>query len=182
MEENKVLANICDMRDVTPIMMALPYPPTRVNERNPAYANLLSVDYCGSVSELSAIAQYINNQNRLSCDKCPMAKIILGISMAEMIHLQKLGELIYLLGGSVDFVARHRDGSQIMWTPKNLSLPHTSKEMIVADIESEVAAIKQYGMHINMINDACVNDVLKRIIKDEEYHITILKALLEEQQ
>lgn len=89
MEEEKVLANTCDLRGGSPIMMALPYPQTRVKEKNQAYANLLSVDYCGSVSELSAIAQYINNQNRLSCDRCQVAKVILGIAMAEMIHMQK---------------------------------------------------------------------------------------------
>ena len=51
-----------------------------------------------SLYELSAIAQYINNENRMSCERCPLAKTILGIAMAEMMHLQKLGELIVLLG------------------------------------------------------------------------------------
>lgn len=88
MKEEKLLVNTCDFRNVNPIMMALPYPPTQVIEQNQNYANLLSIDYCGSVSELSAIAQYINNENRLACDRCPMAKTILGIAMAEMIHLQ----------------------------------------------------------------------------------------------
>ena len=55
------------------------------------------------MSELSAITQYINNQNRMSCEKCPLAKMILGIAVAEMMHLQKLGELIDLLGGEVDY-------------------------------------------------------------------------------
>lgn len=180
MEEEKVLANTCDLRGGSPIMMALPYPQTRVKEKNQAYANLLSVDYCGSVSELSAIAQYINNQNRLSCDRCQVAKVILGIAMAEMIHMQKLGELIFLLGGNIDYVAKHRDGRQTIWTPKGLNLPKNLREMIMADIEAEKAAIKQYSMHVKMINDDYVNAVLLRIIKDEEYHIEILRALLEE--
>nr|MBQ8253435.1 rubrerythrin family protein [Lachnospiraceae bacterium] len=60
-------------------MMALPYPETRVQEKNTAYADLLSNDYAGSVSEMSAITQYINNENRLSCDRCPLAKTIIGI-------------------------------------------------------------------------------------------------------
>ena len=69
--------------NVKPIMMDLPYPPTQVREKNHGYANLLSIDYCGSVSEMSAITQYVNNENRLSCMKCPMAKTILGIAMAD---------------------------------------------------------------------------------------------------
>lgn len=55
-----------------------------LKEKNQSYANLLSIDYCGSVSEMSAITQYINHENRLSCDKCPLAKTLLGIAMAEL--------------------------------------------------------------------------------------------------
>lgn len=91
-------------------MMDLPYPPISVKEQNPAYANLLKIDYCGSVSELSAILQYINNENRLSCERCPLAQTLLGIAIAEMIHLQKLGQLIHLLGGTVDFTIRQNNG------------------------------------------------------------------------
>lgn len=47
----------------------------------------------------------------------------------------------------------------------------------MADIEAEREAINQYKMHIKMINDDCVNAVLARIIKDEEYHIMILQSL-----
>ena len=60
-EKRNVLVNDCSFAGIRPIMMDLPYPPIQVQEKNPAYANLLSVDYCGSVSEMSAITQYINN-------------------------------------------------------------------------------------------------------------------------
>jgi len=174
------LTNDCSFASVKPIMMDLPYPPTRVKERNQDYANLLSVDYCGAVSEMSAITQYINNENRMSCEKCPLAKSILGIAMAEMIHLQKLGELIFLLGGTIDFTARQRNGRPRLWTPDYLTIPENAVKMILADIEAEKAAINQYRMHIKMIKDEHVNAVLERIIKDEEYHIMVLQALLEE--
>lgn len=176
---NKPLTNSCSFAGIKPIMVDLPYPPIQVRERNPSYANLLSIDYCGSVSELSAITQYINNENRMSCDHCPIAKTLLGIAVAEMMHLQKLGELIVLLGGNIDFTAKHRNGARRMWTPEYLTIPENPGKMIQADIEAERAAIDQYMMHIRMIGDEDVNAVLKRIIKDEEYHIMILKALTE---
>lgn len=179
-EKGNTLVNGCSFSGIKPIMADLPYPPVEVRERNPAYANLLSVDYCGSVSELSAITQYINNENRLSCERCPMAKTILGIAIAEMMHLQKLGELIVLLGGNLDFFARNNNGRQKMWTPECLNLPENAKKMLIADIEAERAAISQYKMHINMIKDDCVNATLMRIILDEEYHIMILQALMRE--
>lgn len=180
MEKSRcAITSDCSFVNVKPIMMDLPYPPLQVEEQNREYANLLSVDYCGSVSELSAITQYINNENRMFCEECSIAKTLLGIAMAEMIHLQKLGEMIYLLGGNIDFVAKYRNGKQSMWTPKCLNTPNDIKNMILADIESEKDAISQYKMHIKMINDDCINATLLRIIKDEEYHIMILRALME---
>lgn len=178
MEERKT--NDCNFMSVAPIMMDLPYPPVQVREKNPAYANLLSVDYCGAVSEMSAITQYINNENRLSCGKCEMAKNILGIAMAEMIHLQKLGEMIHLLGGDIDFMAKNCHGESRMWTPEYLTLPEDPGKMLAAGVESERGAIRQYRMHMRMMNDPHVNAVLARIIKDEEYHIMMLQTLMKE--
>ena len=179
-EKESLLTNSCSFSNMKPLMLEVPYPPIQVKERNPAYANLLSVDYCGCVSELSAITQYINNENRISYNKCPMAKTILGIAMAEMMHLQKLGELIFLLGGNVDYTAKMQNGCTQMWTPRYLTIPENPRDMLAADIEAEKDAIRQYRMHIGMICDSAVNAVLERIIKDEEYHIILLQALLDE--
>lgn len=175
-KENSLLQS-CSFSGIRPAMADLPYPPVQVREPNPAYANLLSIDYCGSVSELSAITQYINNENRLSGKNCPMARTLLGIAIAEMMHLQHLGQLICLLGGQVDFIARMRNGNQRMWTPDYLTIPAQTELMLKADMESEQAAINQYEMHRKLIKDDCVDAVLKRIIVDEEYHIMLLRDL-----
>ncbi|MCI9080045.1 MAG: rubrerythrin family protein [Lachnospiraceae bacterium] len=180
MEKECLLTNNCSFAGIRPAMADLPYPPIQVTNKNQAYANLLSIDYCGAVSELSAITQYINNENRLSCSKCSIAKTILGIAIAEMMHLQKLGELVFLLGGDVSFTAKYQNGGAKPWTPAYLSIPGDARKMLVADIEAEKAAIKQYRVHIQMIKDNCVNAVLERIIKDEEYHIMLLQVLLKE--
>lgn len=179
--ENKgnTLVNDCNFMGIKPIMMDLPYPAIQVRGKNPSYANLLSIDYCGAVSEMSAITQYINNENRLSCEKCPVAKTLLGIAMAEMMHLQKLGELIVLLGGNINFVAKYRNGGAKVWTPEYLQIPENLKNMLLADIEAEKAAIAQYEAHIKMIKDDCVTAVLARIIRDEEYHIMLLRTMLQ---
>lgn len=64
-----------------------------------------------------------------------------------------------------------------MWTPEYIDIPSNIRKMIMADIEAEKQAVNQYKMHMKMINDDCVNAVLARIIKDEEYRIMIRKAL-----
>lgn len=180
MEKNeRLMTNDCNFSSVKPAMVDLEYPPIQARGRNQEYAGLLSIDYCGAVSELTAITQYINQENLMSCERCPMAKTILGIAMAEMIHLQKLGELIFLLGGTVDFSAREPGGREKLWTPAYLNLSKNINKMICASINAERATINQYRLHINMIGDDCVNAVLNRIIKDEEYHIMILQMLLD---
>ena len=181
MEENATqLVNHCSFAGIRPIMVDLPYPPIQAEQKNPVYANLLSFDYCGSVSEMSAITQYINNENRISGEKCALAKTLLGIAMAEMMHLQKLGELICLLGGQVDFTAKMRNGRRRMWTPEYLNIPGNVQKMLLADIEAERAAISQYEAHMRVIEDCYVNAVLARIIQDEEYHIMLLQSLLKD--
>ena len=175
--EERCLTNSCSFAGVKPIMVDLPYPEIKVRGRNRNYADLLNVDYCGFVSELSAITQYINNENRISFEECAMARTLLGIAIAEMMHLQKLGELIVLLGGNVDFSCKTCNGRPKLWSPEYLTIPENIDKMLTADIEAEKDAIRQYEMHIKMIDDDCVNAVLRRIILDEEYHIMLLKSL-----
>ena len=175
--EERCLTNNCSFAGVKPVMVDLPYPEIKVRRKNRNYADLLNVDYCGFVSELSAITQYINNENRISFEECAMARTLLGIAIAEMMHLQKLGELIVLLGGNFDVSCKTCNGRPKLWSPEYLTIPENIDKMLTADIEAEKDAIRQYEMHIKMIDDDCVNAVLRRIILDEEYHIMLLKSL-----
>ena len=179
-EKKKMITNPCSFNGIRPAMVDLPYPPIQVSEANRAYADLLSVDYCGAVSELSAITQYINNENRLCLSDCTLARTLLAIAMAEMMHLQKLGELIQLLGGEVSFAVTQPGGKREVWTPEYLTLSRDTRRILCADVEAEQDAIAQYRAHIRKINDECVNAVLRRIIRDEEYHIMLLQGLMEE--
>ena len=98
------------------------------------------------------------------------------MAVAEMMHLQKLGEMILLLGGHIDFSIKTRTGTQ-MWTPEYTNLAHNEEQIISANLEAERAAIEQYEQHISMIEDGYVNAMLRRIIQDEEYHIMLLQMM-----
>lgn len=172
----QILQNDCSFSGVTPLNLPFPYPPMKVREQNQFYANLLTLDYCGSVSELTAAMQYIHGESCLSCHQCTVAKTVVGMAIAEMIHLQKLGEMILLLGGSINFSIKTRTGTQ-MWTPEYTNLAQEEDKIITANLEAERAAIEQYQQHISMIEDDCVNALLERIIQDEEYHIMLLNML-----
>ena len=175
-QTNIMLTNSCSFMNVRPIMVDLTYPAIQVKEKNAVYANLLCQDYCGSISEMTAITQYINHENYLSLENCMFAQTIIGIAMAEMIHLQKLTELVILLGGTVNFAVQNK-GRQMKWTPDYIRFSNNYKELLMQDIKGEQDAIAQYQMHIKMIKDDNITAVLKRIILDEEYHLMLLKEL-----
>ena len=173
----KILQSDCSFGGVSPLMLPFPYPPLKVQEQNQFYANLLTVDYCGSVSELTAITQYIQGESCMCCEHCAQARTLIGIAMAEMIHLQKLCEMIMLLGGQIDYAVPTRSGKSQMWTPAYIEFESKLPAILSANIEAEKAAINQYEQHMKMIEDSCINAVLARIVQDEEYHIMLLRMM-----
>lgn len=171
----------CNFSGIRPAVMDLPYPPIRVRGRNPGYADLISVSYCGMISEMSAVMQYINNESRMAGSGCAMGKILLGMAIAEMTHMQMLAGLIGLLGGNVCYTSRQAGAQPWMWSPQCLTLPEKIGDMLTADLERELAVIDQYNMHIRMIRDDDVNAVLRRIVQDEQYHVMLLRSMMDAQ-
>jgi len=178
-DNTKMIRSSCDFSGVKPAVMDLPYPPVQVRERNKEYAALISVSYCGSISEVSAVMQYINNESRMFNRKCKIGRTILGMAMAEMTHMQILAELIGLLGGTVCYTSMYPGGQQQVWSPHCLTMPEDIKEMLQADLEREIATIDQYDRQIQRIRDEGVNAVLCRIVQDEQYHIMLLRSMMD---
>ena len=61
-----------------------------------------------------------------------MAKTILGIAMAEMIHLQKLGQLIFLLEEPSIFLSDTGMEKEQLWTPEYIDIPEHAKKDAVS--------------------------------------------------
>lgn len=171
------IKNTCSLEGVKPAILSIPYPDIQVQCKNEYFANLLTKDYCGMTSELTAITQYINHEIRLSTHYCEATQTLLSIAQAEMIHLQMLGELIILLGQPLTYETQQNDCT-ILWTPDFITLGTHYNDIICANIDGEYAAIKQYEKHIKKIDDPCITAILKRIVMDEKYHVTLLRKLL----
>ncbi len=82
--------NICELN--------IPYPPTDTCEKNPCYASLLSEDYAGYNSEMTAINQYFFQYLCIQNEHCELAHVLECISLVEMRHMNLLGQLIVNLG------------------------------------------------------------------------------------
>lgn len=154
----------------------LPYPPIKVKTENSKFADLILLNYAGSVSEFSAITQYTYHEIALKYKFEEVSETIQGIAEVEMHHLQMLGELIVKLGKSPGYwICKHKKLN--FWTPEFISYSTDLKKVLAVDINDEKEAITQYKRTIQQIDDSYIIDIIDRIILDEEYHIKLFTEL-----
>lgn len=157
----------------------LPYPKIEVDGPNIEYAKLIQLNYAGLVSEFSAVNQYIYQKIALFNYYPDISSTLLGISEVEMHHLNILGEIITLLGGTPGYFI-YKKNKNLNWSPSFLSYTTSIKELLTLNIRNEEAAIEQYRKTANLIPDENIVAMINRIILDEEYHIKLFKSLYDQ--
>lgn len=160
------------------VKLDLPYPEVKVEEKNPYYADLLSEDYAGKVSETTAALLY-SYQHFITFDNnVEFSKIIEEISIVEMTHLEMLGKTIKLLGSEPIYkTCEASRGDCVMWNASNIDYSSKLREMLEIDIKAETNAIKTYESHRKIIKDKYIKNMLDRIILDEKRHLEIFNNL-----
>lgn len=156
--------------------LSTPYPPIRVSGKNQYFGALLTNDYSGIVSELSAVATY-SFQQLISKNKA-LEETLRCISIVEMRHLTILGRLIALLGGIPRFAVQC-GGKGIFWNTQNICYESKPKLFLRQNIAMEQASIDSYRLRLRQINDPHICVIIQRIILDEERHLALFSALLE---
>lgn len=151
-----------------------PYPEIRVAAPNMSYAQLLMEDYAGAVSEFTAINQYLYHYFVTKESNHEVGKLLENVAITEMLHMEMLAELILLLGGNPVF-----RGSRYLWNPRMVYYGNDFCGRLKADLDSEYKAIQNYQIHIRMIDDPYVKNVLGRIILDEQVHVQLFKQAIE---
>jgi bacterioferritin len=157
--------------------LRLPYPPTETQGKNLYYAALLTNDYAGIVSEMSAVTTYAFQQ--LVTPNKKIHDVLACISAVEMRHLGLIGGLIEAFGGKPRF-AVHMGGKCSFWNAQSISYEANPRCYLKENIANERAAITNYRTRIRQIADSKAQALLSRIILDEELHIGLFAALLEE--
>lgn len=167
-----------DKDDLPPVRLDIPYPEIKIHCPNTGYARLLQGSYAGPVSEFTAVSQYFY-QHVLEESSCPeAAKVLMGVSMVEMKHLELLAECIFQLGGN-PVLATYNRGQRQWWMGSMLSYQRGLRIMLLENIESERAAIREYRRLMNCIPNEDIQALISRIIMDEEHHIELFCLLLE---
>lgn len=151
----------------------IPYPKLANIRQNQKYANLLYDSFAGETGELTAIAQYIYENIELGYYE-NFSKIILSIAIEEMHHLELIGNLIRKLGRRAYFVNQ----KHCMWNAKNVKYHFSSVyDMLNYNIESEKQAIAGYKEAIKHTQNKSIQQLLERIILDEQTHLEIFNRL-----
>ncbi len=169
-----------DMADMHSCRDPLPYPSPMALRQNYRDGRILLHSFAGTVSELTAVMQYLYNSNTLKATHPEMASLLHCISMTEMHHFQLLGTALVSLGIDPKYrtIASGRDG---WWSPKppTISYNKAPKMVLLENIDGERKAIDLYYRSIEMIEDQNIQALLRRIIMDEEMHIKLLTQALE---
>ena len=161
-----------------PLAVNLPYPSIDGISKNLKTARKINDAYAGSHSEMTAILQYVYQAfffNKLG-DKTS-ADLLESIAMAEMKHLDVLGQLVLELGLDPVFAIITPCGYDF-YSASNVRYDKTPRKMLMDDISSELVAIQGFQKIISSTCDERVIDVINRIKLDEELHVLALQERL----
>lgn len=153
----------------------MPFPEIKVMGKNKEYADILMKDYAGFVSELTAINQYFYHDVVLAKDYPDIAIMLKNIAIVEMNHLEVLAQLIILLGGEPKYIS-----DDVFWNGDFVYYGNNVIDRLNNDLQAEQDAIENYEAHIKLIDDPYIKNILRRIVLDEEVHISLFNKAIAE--
>lgn len=154
---------------------SLPYPSLESPAASPAWIPMLKNLYAGRRSELGAITQYCYQSIILSRTCREIAETLRGMAMVEMHHMEMLGKLVLLCGGTPDFSG----GRPCQWW--NGSFSNRRKDLcgiLLINLRDEVAAVDAYLKAASAISDPQISRLLRRIAMDESHHAQLLREMI----
>lgn len=163
------------MDNFKPLAVSLPYPSVEGIEKNTATGVAVGSSYAGKHSELTAVLQYIYHSLFFenAGDK-KTAELLKKIAISEMTHVELLAKTIKALGVDPVYGVYTPFGADYYKTSA-VAYSNTVETMLLDDILGEMMAIKGYNELLSKVCDEKVTAIIKRIILDEELHLSALK-------
>ena len=161
-----------------PLIVDIPYPGTEGITEDVRTARIIAPAYASSHSELGAILQYIYHHfyfDKLGEEE--IATTLIEISVAEMKHLDILGETLLKLGVDPVFT-KNPPYKTDFFSASSISYAKTAKKMLLDDIAGEMMAIREYNLMLEELENEKISAIIKRIVLDEELHLLALKKCL----
>jgi bacterioferritin len=156
-----------------------PYPAPETDGHNPRYATAILSNIGAVNSEMSAVSLYFYNSLITKKFFPDIAQCFHHISIVEMHHMNLFGELALNLGTDPRLWSYNR-GHMNYWSPSSNRYPSNIAALVSNSLSGEQDAIRKYQAQISWIEDENIKALLKRIIADEEIHVSIFKSILTE--
>lgn len=160
-----------------PLICDIPYPPTDNLTTDIKSGQIISFAYSTLKGELTAILQYIYHSFHMTNFNKADSDILVCIALAEMKHLDILGESMLRLGVNPRYV--QYPGSKVYYDTSCVAQSTTPAKMIMDDIAGELNAIAEYNKMLFVLKNEDVSAIIQRIKMDEELHLEALKQMLE---
>ncbi len=160
-----------------PLQVDLPYPSVKSGKDDLYNASLLSPVYASKESELSAILQY--TYHAFYFEKLQMEEYkdtLESISIAEMHHLELLGNAILTLGSDPVFTCNPPLKTNFFNSSK-VAYSTKPQQMLTDDIFGEMGAISTYKQVLFAVTNDSLSSLISRIILDEQLHLEALQEL-----
>ncbi len=163
-----------------PIRVNEPYPTTDGLTPDAYSLRIISPAYASSVSELNAILQYVYHSFFFN-KNCyvDLAKLLKGIAVTEMHHLDLLGETVLALGAAPIY-SQYPSCAFNFYSTKYVAYSGSLQNMLEDDILGERRAIAAYRKMLGCLKNEQVKNIISRILADEVLHLEKLESALAE--
>lgn len=155
----------------------LPYPSIEDLDVNVNYGQMMLSNLSGLHSEMNALSLYFYNSVILKKTYPELMKVMKGIAIVEMHHLQIFADMCFLLGVDPRLWDCQNDYLEY-WSPGFNIYPRQIHTLLENAIIQEQNTISIYSHQIEIIDEPIICDTLKRIILDEQLHVEIFQEYL----
>lgn len=155
--------------------------PTTDGIGHDAYSlRIISSAYASSSGELNTTLQYVYHSFFFrKAGYRDVAEKLLGIAIAEMHHLDLLGQTILSLGASPVYCQNPYSRFNF-YSTKYVAYSCSLKDMLVDDILGERHAIASYSKMLVKLHSDKVKEIILRILEDEKLHLSTLEEILKD--
>ena len=154
-----------------PLIAQTPYPSVKDFTCDPVSARILSSAYATSCGELNSILQYVYQSFAFNhAGNEDTAQLLKSVAMAEMIHLDLLGNALTNLGTQPIYTFAPPVAFNF-YSTKFVSYSGKLSEMLEDDIIAEKHAICSYKKMLCRLKNDGVKTLVARLLEDEELHL-----------
>lgn len=160
-----------------PLTLPKPFPSTDGIGCDAYSLSLISPAYASHQSELNSVLQYIYHSfffKKKGYEE--IAQTLKSIAIAEMLHLDLLGETILALGAPPVY-CRCPYSSFDFYSAKYVSYSRSLKYMLEDDLLGEKSAVAGYDGMLKKLKNRQVAEIVSRIREDEILHIKTLEDI-----